>query len=103
MKVWMSKKKLLCLGVITVFFSVVFFCMLIVPASADTGSYTDLKSYESYLIKEGDTLSSIAASHAGRLSHVTAKEYVNEIMRLNNIESEYITAGEYLLLPDFID
>lgn len=78
------------------------FLLMKIPASADSGSYTELKRYETCLIRQGDTLSSIASKHAGRLSHVTAEEYMDRIMELNNMDSEYITAGHYILLPDYI-
>ena len=73
-----------------------------VPATADSGSYTELKRYETCLIKEGDTLIAIANENADRFSHVTSKEYMQQIMELNGMNSEHITAGQYILLPDYI-
>lgn len=62
-------------------------------ASLD-GSYV----YETVIIEDGDTLWSIAQanhnSYAGSL-----EEYINEIKVVNNLNSDFIEAGEYLILP----
>jgi hypothetical protein len=96
------QRRVMLLAGITIAFVILFLCMMKIPASAGTGFYTELKRYETCLVREGDTLSSIAEENAGRLSHVTIHEYMQCIMKLNNMKSEYITAGNYILLPDYI-
>jgi hypothetical protein len=96
------RKRIFLLAGITIAFLVVFITVMRVPASADSGSYTEMKRYETCLIREGDTLSAIAEVNASRLSHITVDEYIQRIMELNNMDSEYITAGHYILLPDYI-
>lgn len=79
----------------------VFFFLLGSHVSADTGNINDLKGYESVLIKDGDTISSLASSYAEEYSHFTKGEYVKAIVSLNNLSSEYIQSGSYLLLPKY--
>lgn len=88
------------LGVLV--FIMFFFIFLNNPASADSGTYTELKSYETYLVKEGDTLNAIARDNAGRFSRTTSEEYMQDMIEFNNLESEYIQAGQYILLPNYI-
>ena len=97
-----KKGNMLTAGIIFIIVLIVFFCFMRVPATADSGSYTELKRYETCLIKEGDTLIAIANENADRFSHVTSKEYMQQIMELNGMNSEHITAGQYILLPDYI-
>lgn len=70
-------------------------------ASANSGDLNNMKSYESVLIKEGDTLSSLARQYASPKSHFSVHEYQKAIVSLNNLSSEYIKAGNYLLLPNY--
>lgn len=96
-----KKKSFLILSGITAFLAVIFFCIMGATASADSGNSATLKRYETRLVRKGDTLSAIAAENAGRLSHVTAGEYMEQIMELNGMDSVYIRSGEYILLPDY--
>lgn len=95
-------KTYILLTILTFVLILLFFFFMRTQASADTGSYMEVKSYETCLIREGDTLSSIAADNASRLSHVTSSEYMQQIMSFNNMDSEHIKAGQYLLLPNYI-
>ena len=69
-----------------------------------SGKRTDRPKFNELLgiLKEGDTLIAIANENADRFSHVTSKEYMQQIMELNGMNSEHITAGQYILLPDYI-
>lgn len=83
---------------------IVFVCLWLImgtEASANTGDINQLKNYESVLIKDGDTLTSIAAEHAECYSYYSNEKYMEAIMNLNNLESEHIKSGSYLLLPNF--
>lgn len=69
--------------------------------SADAGDLNTMKSYESVLVREGDTISSLADSYVKEYSHFTKREYVKAIVDLNQLSSEYIQSGSYLLLPRY--
>ena len=56
---------------------------------------TDVSSMKEYIIKKGDTLTSICMAHYGNA------EMIEEICRINNISSEnLILAGQKILLPE---
>ncbi len=69
--------------------------------SASTGDINQLKTYQSVLVKDGDTLTSIASQHAKENSYYSDEKYMEAIIGLNNLESQHIKAGTYLLLPNF--
>lgn len=70
--------------------------------SADSGNLNTMKSYESILVREGDTLTALADRYAGDKSHFSSRQYMTAIISLNNLSSEYIEAGQYLLLPNYL-
>ncbi len=83
---------------------ILIFCLFFLfhsDASANTVELCDVTQVESVLIKKGDTLSSIATEYAGKRSHLSDDEYMRQIIQLNNLKSEHIQAGHYILLPDF--
>ncbi|MCH5266598.1 MAG: LysM peptidoglycan-binding domain-containing protein [Lachnospiraceae bacterium] len=90
------------LGVSILMFMSCFFLFFSSPVSADSGRLHEMKGYESVLIRDGDTLSSLAYSYAPVKSHMSENEYLAAVISLNNMSSEYIRAGEYLLIPDFL-
>ncbi len=51
--------------------------------------------YGSVQIRRGDTLWNIAENYSGSTGYNT-KEYVEELKRINHLDSEEIHAGEYL-------
>ncbi len=59
-----------------------------------SGSY----HYETVVIKEGDSLWSIAEEHIDSYSG-TARDLVNEIASVNNLETDSIITGTYILVP----
>lgn len=85
----------------TLFFLLLFFFLFGSHVSAEAGNLNDMKGYETVLIKEGDTLSSVAATYADEYSYFTEDEYREAVITLNNLSSEYIQAGNYLLLPQY--
>lgn len=54
------------------------------------------KSFISIEIEPGDTLNSIAQEHA-LTSHYD--EYISEVKKINNLETDTIHAGCYLMIP----
>lgn len=85
----------------TLILLLIFFLAFGCSVSAETGNLNDMKSYETVLVKDGDTLSSVAASYAKEYSHFSEKDYQEAIVSLNSLSSEYIQAGSYLLLPQY--
>ncbi len=69
--------------------------------SANTVGLSEVTKIESVLVKKGDTLSDIANKYADQYSQVPAAEYLEQIITLNNLSSEYISAGSYILLPNY--
>ncbi len=56
---------------------------------------TDVSSLQEYIIKKGDTLTSISVAHYGNA------EMIEEICRINNISEEnFILVGQKILLPE---
>ena len=53
--------------------------------------------YESYTVRENETLWSIAGKYAAR-NQMTTQEYVNELKRVNGLTSDKIIAGGNLVV-----
>lgn len=61
------------------------------------------KQYKSILIDEGDTLWNIAQEHNNQtLSCISNSEYIEDIMSINNISGDNITAGNYIIVPIYV-
>lgn len=102
MKRLLNSHYLLLVTVPTLLVAACFFLLFSRPVSADSGQTGVMKGYEAVLVRDGDTLSSLACSYASVKSHMSEKEYLEAVVSLNNISSsEYIRAGEYLLMPNF--
>ena len=83
----------------TIIMLFVFFILFGNHAAAEEGDLNQIQRYESILIKDGDTLSSISNMYAKKFSHYTQQTYMEAIIDLNNLSSEYIHSGNYILLP----
>ena len=57
------------------------------------------KYYKSIEITNGDTLWSIANDHFDSAYYKNTREYVSEIKKVNNLTSEKIVAGSYIIIP----
>ena len=79
----------------------IFFLLFCSHAAADAGDLDAMKGYESVLVRDGDTLCSLATAYADDYSHFTDREYMDAIVSLNHLSSEYIHAGDYILLPRY--
>ncbi len=82
-------------------FVFIFFLLFGNKAVANTGYLDSMKGYESVLIKKGDTLSTITHRYAAEKSNFTEQEYMEAVISLNNLQSEYLTMGNYILLPEY--
>ena len=57
------------------------------------------KYYKSIMIEEGDTLWSIASQNLNDVNiNITISAYIKEIMKMNGLQSDRITAGMYLVI-----
>lgn len=55
------------------------------------------KSFVSIEIKDGDTLTSIATEYAVSAAHYS--DYIEEVKSINNLKSDTIHTGCYLMVP----
>lgn len=60
----------------------------------------EFKYYKSVLVKNGDTLWSLASENKN-FSYTSNEEYYEEIMQINGLKDDKITAGSYLIVPYF--
>ncbi len=67
--------------------------------SAEYGGLNDISSVESVLVRKGDTVTSIAERYAQEYSYISVRQYMKDILDLNNMNSDHIQAGNYILLP----
>lgn len=75
----------------------------IINATASNSVENVDKQYKSVLINDGDTLWDIAAEHNNQaLSCISNSEYVEDIMDINNISGDTITAGNYIIVPIYV-
>lgn len=88
---------------VTLAIVIALFVLIHPKASANVVGLEDVQRIERVLVKEGDTLSGIAERYAGQYSHLTSSEYQADIIELNNLSSPYITAGNYIMLPNYVD
>jgi LysM domain. len=88
--------------IIPTIFLVLYFCISFPSrVSAEYGGLNEITSVEPLLVEKGDTLSAISKRYAPEYSYITAKEYMQDILELNNLHSEHIQAGKYILLPNY--
>lgn len=57
------------------------------------------KYYTSIQIEPGDTLWSLADKYADQEHYASRDQYITEVMSMNHMSSEDISAGSYLILP----
>lgn len=85
-------------------FIIVFVCLAaIINVTASNSIENVSKQYKSILIDEGDTLWNIAEINNNQtLSCISHNEYIEDVMAINNISSESITAGNYIIIPIYV-
>lgn len=57
------------------------------------------KYYKSIMISSGSTLWDFADTYADDRYYGSMEEYVHEVMEMNHLNDESITAGQYIILP----
>ena len=86
---------------ITLVSVLIFFLLLGNHASADNGANACINGYDSVLIRDGDTLNSIAKTYSVRYSDASYHSYRQAIISLKSLTSDHIQSGEYILLPKY--
>ncbi len=92
-------QKLIFFASMLIFLCMIFFLIFGTRASADSGDIAGIHGYEQILVRPGDTLDGLAANYAPKHSHISASEYKAQIIRLNNLASDYLREGVYLMMP----
>ncbi|MDE7224035.1 MAG: LysM peptidoglycan-binding domain-containing protein [Acetatifactor sp.] len=57
------------------------------------------KYFTSIQIEPGDTLWSLADRYADREHYTSRDQYIEEVMTINHLSGEELSAGSYLILP----
>jgi len=96
-------KRFLQISVITVFLSLavaglISVCGTTLASAAPYHEY--VRYYTSIRIEQGDTLWSIAQEY--KLDSESTRDYVDEVMEMNSLSSEQITAGKSLMIYYYV-
>ena len=83
---------------------IIFICLTAIQGVSAINNVKSVeKQYRSILIDDGDTLWDIADAHNDEeLSDMSNKEYIKEIEKINKINSNNITAGNYIIVPIYV-
>ena len=85
------------IGMLLVVF--LFMTTLINTTAKNSTAYVE-KQYKSVLIDEGDTIWDIASENNDEaLSCLSTDDYIKYIEDINNIDTDNITAGSYIIVP----
>ncbi len=57
------------------------------------------KYYKSVMVEDGDTLWNYAELYGNKQVHEKNEDYIKEVIEMNFLDSDEITAGQYLILP----
>ena len=57
------------------------------------------KYYKSIVVEEGDTLWCYAEIYGEESHYDSHQEYIDEVMNMNSLTDENITAGQHIILP----
>lgn len=71
-------------------------------SATDNGENPSYKYYTSYEIQPGDTLTSIAQKYTVN-SNISVAEYISEVKKNNELSSDQITAGNYIVISYYSD
>ncbi len=92
-------KTIICGVIAVVVLCALFFVLFCSNVSAQSGDSLNVRGYEQVLIRPGDTLDKLSRQYAGIYSHISPSEYKNQIIQLNDLDSDYIREGIYLMMP----
>lgn len=57
------------------------------------------KYYKSVMVQEGDSLWNYAECYGNNRYYETNQDYIKEVMEMNFLDTDEITAGQYVILP----
>lgn len=57
------------------------------------------KYYKSVMVEDGDTLWNYAELYGDSHFYEKNEDYIKEVIEMNSLDSDEITAGQYLILP----
>ena len=88
---------------IFVLVGIILFLMVLLFTSQNSVAQADemvIETYRSEVIQPGDTLWSLAEAY--RLPDMPVEEYIKEVRRINQMNSNELVSGEYLILPIYM-
>lgn len=88
---------------IFVLVSIIMVLIVLLCTSKDSVAQADemvIQTYHSEVIQPGDSLWSLAEEY--RLPDMSVEEYIKEVRRINQMSSNELVAGEYLILPIYM-
>lgn len=93
-------KKIRLVVFITIIFAVMVSLMFAgsAKASRKDAGVGEEKYYKSIYIENGETLWHLASEYADEEHYGNKHEYINEIKKMNNLKSDRIKSGSYLLV-----
>ncbi len=90
-------QRIISVTVILLILAFIFFSGGNIVKAGEKREYT--KNFISIVIEEGDTLTSIAQTYAK--TEADYPEYIDEVIFINNLKSDVIHSGCYLLVPTY--
>lgn len=94
------KRHKIALIVFFIFLIIVFISFL--TEANDNVQQLSYKYYKSIEITKGDTLWSIANDYFDPIHYKSTLEYVKEVKKMNNMTSDDIITGSYIIIPYYI-
>lgn len=77
--------------------SMMFFTVKTKAQNCDEAVY--YKYYKSIIVSRGDSLWTYAAEYADEDHYDSYQNYIDEVLQMNGLSSESITAGQHLVVP----
>jgi len=79
--------------------SMMFFTVKTKAQNRDEAVYYKYKYYKSITVSRGDSLWTYAAEYADEDQYDSYQNYIDEVLQMNGLSSESITAGQHLIVP----
>lgn len=83
--------------ILSVGISVTFFSFRTKAQSSD--EEIQYKYYKSIVVESGDTLWNLAEEYGVLKHYGSHQEYIDEVMQMNGLSDDKITAGQYIIIP----
>ncbi len=80
---------------------VILFFVFLTPTKSTSAQIVGEKTVKSVMVTEGDSLWSIASEYYTELDG-SMSDYMDEIRRTNQLSSDAIRAGNYLVIPYYV-